>query len=169
MLGKEKLLELLEQKGVPFACEHHEQVLNMAESAQIKLSLAGVRCKNLLLQDKQGQHYLVVTTPDKSLDLGALAEALGSKRLSFASAERLATVLGIGPGSLSPLALVNDADGKVHLVIDQDLSQEPIFLLHPLENTATVALAKPDLEAFLENIGHPATWRFLKGRATAGR
>nr|CCA88177.1 hypothetical protein RALSY_mp10719 [Ralstonia syzygii R24] len=107
--------------------------------------------------------------PDKSLDLGAVAEALGSKRLSFASANRLATVLGIGPGSLSPLALVNDAAGKVHLVIDEDLSQEPVFLLHPLDNTATVALAKPDLGAFLENIGHPATWRrLLKVRANAG-
>lgn len=159
---------LLEQKGVPFTCEHHDQVLNMAESGQLKLSLAGVRCKNLLLQDKRGQHYLVVTTPDKSLDLGAVAGALGSKRLSFASAERLATVLGIGPGSLSPLALINDVAGNVDLVIDQDLSQEPVFLLHPLDNTATVALTKSDLEVFLEHIGHPATWRLLKGRASAG-
>ncbi len=168
MLGREGLLGLLEQKGVPFACEHHEQVLNMAESAELKLSLEGVRCKNLLLQDKQGQHYLVVTTPDKSLDLTAVAETCGSKRLSFASADRLATVLGVRSGSLSPLALVNDTAGNVHLVIDKDLSEESVFLLHPLDNTATVALTKPDLEAFLDGIGHPPAWKVLKARTGAG-
>lgn len=139
----------------------------MTESGRLTLALTGVRCKNLLLQDKQGQHYLVVTTPDKSLDLGAVAQACGCKRLSFASIDRLATVLGIGPGSLSPLALVNDTAGKVHLVIDQDLSQEPVFLLHPLDNTATVALTQPALEAFLQSIGHPAAWRVLRARASA--
>jgi len=168
MLGKEELLELLEQQGVRFACEHHEQVLNMAESAELTLSLTGVRCKNLLLQDKKGQHYLVVTTPEKSLDLVAAAEAFGSKRLSFASADRLATVLGVRPGSLSPLALVNDSAGKVCLVIDEDLSREPVFLLHPMDSTATVALSKPDLEAFLRSIDHPPAWKVLRARTSAG-
>ncbi|MEM5398872.1 YbaK/EbsC family protein [Paraburkholderia unamae] len=92
------MLALLEQQDVPFECEFHEQVLNMAESGALELSLDGARCKNLLLQDKQGGLYLVVTTAHKSLDLSAVAKTLNSKRLSFASADRLFDLLGVRPG-----------------------------------------------------------------------
>jgi Ala-tRNA(Pro) deacylase len=164
MIGREELLGLLEQSGVRFACEYHEQVINMAESGALKLSLEGARCKNLLLQDKRAHHYLVMTTADKSLELSAAARTLGSKRLSFASADRLFGVLGVRPGSLSPLALVNDSSSKVHLVIDEELRCESAFLLHPLDSTATVALTRQDLEAFLDNIAHPPTWTVLEAR-----
>jgi len=164
MLGREELIGLLEQNGIPFACENHEQVLNMAESGELKLSLEGARCKNLLLHDKQGKHFLIMTTADKALDLSALARTLSSKRLSFVSADQLFTMLGVRPGSLSPLALVNDTSSKVRLVIDEDLSQEPVFLLHPLDNTATVALSGRDLEAFLCSVDHTPAWMALAGR-----
>jgi len=167
MLGRKELLGLLEQNGVLFACEQHEQVLNIAESGELRLSLEGARCKNLLLQDKQGQHYLVVTTADKSLDLSAVAKTLSSKRLSLASADQMFMLLGVRPGSLSPLALVNDISGKVRLVVDEDLARESTLLLHPLESTASVALSRHDLEGFLCSIGHPPAWAVLKERTCA--
>ncbi len=163
-MEKDELLDLLERQGVPFECEHHEQVLNMAESGALALSLVGARCKNLLLQDKQGGVYLVVTTAEKSLDLRAIAGTLNSKRLSFASADRLFDLLGVRPGSLSPLALVNDPGGQVRLVIDTDLAEEPVFLFHPLDSTATVALSKHDFERFLRGVGHAPSWRMLGAR-----
>jgi Ala-tRNA(Pro) deacylase len=104
MMNRDGLLELLERNGVRFQCERHEQVLNMQESETLELSLPGVRCKNLLLHDRQGRYYLIVTTANKSLDLSSVAKTLDSKRLSFASAERLFDLLGVRPGSLSPLA-----------------------------------------------------------------
>jgi Ala-tRNA(Pro) deacylase len=164
MIERDELLRLLEQQDVPFECEYHEQVLNMAESGELELSLDGARCKNLLLQDKQGGLYLVVTTAHKSLDLAAVAQTLNSKRLSFASADRLFELLGVRPGSLSPLALVNDRSGNVSLVIDNDLAHEPVFLFHPLESTATIALSKQDLEDFLQRIGHAPSWHVLGAR-----
>jgi len=165
MIGKEELLELLKKRGVQFACEYHERVTNMVESGALKLSLEGVRCKNLLLQDKQGDHYLVMTTAEKSLDLSALAKTLGSKRLSFASADNLLQLLGVHPGSLSPMALVNDPVSTIHLVVDEELRRESNFLLHPLDSTATLALTRRDLEAFLDSIAHPPRWTFLAARA----
>ena len=167
MIERDELLELLEQEDVPFACEFHEQVLNMAESGALKLSLDGARCKNLLLQDKQGRSYLVVTTVHKSLDLSAVAKTLCSKRLSFASADRLFDLLGVRPGSLSPLALVNDRAHHVRLVIDNDLSHERVFLFHPLDNTATIALSRRHLEDFLLRIGHAPLWHALGARLVA--
>ncbi|WP_185715892.1 prolyl-tRNA synthetase associated domain-containing protein [Burkholderia sp. Bp9004] len=167
MMERDELLTLLEQQDVPFECEYHEQVLNMAESGALKLSLDGARCKNLLLADKQGSLYLVVTTAHKSLDLSAVAKTLNSKRLSFASADRLFDLLGVRPGSLSPLALVNDRARNIRLVIDDDLAHERVYLFHPLDSTATVALSRQDLEDFLEHIGHAPSWHTLEARRAA--
>ncbi|MDR3098594.1 MAG: prolyl-tRNA synthetase associated domain-containing protein [Paraburkholderia sp.] len=164
MIQRDGLLRLLEQQDVPFEYECHEQVLNMAESGALKLSLDGARCKNLLLQDKQGGLYLVVTTAHKSLDLSAAAKTLNSKRLSFASADRLFDQLGVRPGSLSPLALVNDHAHNIHLVIDNDLAHEPVFLFHPLDSAATIALSRRNLDDFLQRIGHAPSWHALEAK-----
>jgi Ala-tRNA(Pro) deacylase len=167
MMERDELLNLLEQRDVPFECEYHEPVLNMAESGALKLSLAGARCKNLLLQDKLGALYLVVTTAQKSLDLSALAKTLNSKRLSFVSADRLFSLLGIRTGSLSPLALINDDACNVRPVIDEDLAHERVFLFHPLDSTATIALSRRDFEEFLQSIDHAPSWEALGARPVA--
>jgi Ala-tRNA(Pro) deacylase len=167
MLEKIELLKLLEEMGIPFSCEEHDSVLNMSESGMLTLSLVGARCKNLLLQDKKGHYFLVVTTATKSLDLADVAAALGSKRLSFASADKLFELLGIRTGSLSPLALVNDKAGRVRLVVDAELSGEESFLFHPLENDASVSLSRAGLDTFLRNIEHPADWLRVGARQDA--
>src|SRR5450830_1352550 len=131
MLGKIELLARLDAQNITYECEQHEAVFNMGESAKINLSISGARCKNLLLQDKAGACFLVMTTAAKALDLTTAAKAFGSKRLSFASTQLLYDALGLRPGSLSPLALVNDESGKMRLVIDADLDDEEVFLLHP--------------------------------------
>ncbi|CAN7669091.1 prolyl-tRNA synthetase associated domain-containing protein [Caballeronia sp. LjRoot34] len=167
MTDIDKLLEFLERNGIPFKYEGHEPVLNMRESDALHLSLPGVRCKNLLVQDKQGRNYLIVTTANKALDLASVAKTFGSKRLSFASVDRLFELLGVRPGSLSPLALVNDRSGQISLVIDHDLMHEPMFQFHPLENTATIALSKRGLEEFLQRIDHPPSWKNLEARLSS--
>jgi Ala-tRNA(Pro) deacylase len=167
MLGKDDVLKLLEEQDIPFTCEEHDPVLNMAESGVLSLSVEGARCKNLLLQDKKGQYFLVVTTAAKSLDLAGLSDTLGSKRLSFASADRLFALLGIRTGSLSPFALVNDEAGQVRLVIDAALGGEETFLFHPLDNSASVSLSRSSLDAFLRSIDHPANWLPLAAKESA--
>ncbi|MBR8255391.1 prolyl-tRNA synthetase associated domain-containing protein [Burkholderia ambifaria] len=167
MLRKDELLKLLADRQIPFSCEQHDSVLNMAESGKLDLALEGVRCKNLLLQDKKGRYFLIVTTATKSLDLVALADLLGSKRLSFASSDKLLELLGVLPGSLSPFALVNDEAKRVRLIVDCGLHAEQLFLFHPLENNASVSLSKQALDAFLRTIGHRTDWTPLPDRTIA--
>lgn len=167
MVEKEELLSILKARNIPFAYEDHERVLNMAESSELRLSLEGTRCKNLLLQDKQGHVYLVVTTSEKALDLSAAAKSIGSKRLSFASAERMQGMLGVLPGSLSPLALINDVEPSIDLVVDAELQGEPTFLFHPLDSAATLSISRLDLEAFLSSTGHKIEWATLATRLAA--
>ncbi|WP_321850892.1 prolyl-tRNA synthetase associated domain-containing protein [Burkholderia diffusa] len=164
MLGKDGVLKLLEETGIPFSCEEHSSVSNMTESGMLALSVTGARCKNLLLQDKKGRCFLVVTTATKSLDLAGVAETIGSKRLSFASGDKLFELLGIRTGSLSPLALVNDEAKRVRLVIDAELDGEEIFLFHPLENNASVSLSRSALDTFLRSIERSADWLPLAAR-----
>ncbi|SAK91395.1 Prolyl-tRNA editing protein ProX [Caballeronia pedi] len=164
MLGKHELLKRLDEWEIPFSCEEHGPVLNMAESGKLTLSLEGTRSKNLLLQDRKEHYFLIVTTAVKALDLTAIAQALGCKRLSFASSDKLFELLGIRTGSLSPLALVNDTAGRVRLVLDTELIRESTLLFHPLENNASIALSPHALEAFLTGIGHRAEWKELAGR-----
>ncbi len=167
MLGKTELLAQLQHWAIPFSCEAHEAVFNMAESDGLVLALDGERCKNLLLQDRKGGTFLVVTTASKALDLAAAAVALGSKRLSFASADTLFERLGVRPGSLSPLALVNDAQARVQLAIDAELAGASVFLFHPLSSDASVALTRAALDAFLERVAHRAQWVTLAAREPA--
>lgn len=108
-----------------------------------------------------------MTTATKSLDLATVAETLGSKRLSFSSADKLLQLLGIQIGSLSPFALVNDISKDVRLVMDSELADEPMFLFHPLENNASVSLSRSALDDFLVSIDHPADWQLLTARAAS--
>jgi Ala-tRNA(Pro) deacylase len=152
------LLEFLNSNALPYEMITHEPVFTMAESAKIVDRLPGVRCKNLFLQNKKKTSlFLVVTTAEKTVDLAALAEILGSGRLSLCSRETLASTLGVESGSLSPLALINDNQRRVQLVTDVDLDEEESLCFHPLENTSTVSMARPVFLEFCKKIDHQPT------------
>jgi Ala-tRNA(Pro) deacylase len=52
------------------------------------------------------------------------------------------------------LGLVNDVDGAVELYVDRDVWDTPRWRCHPLVNTATLVLARTDLERFFAHTGH---------------
>src|SRR5947207_5073275 len=88
----------------------HPAVMTCEESDRLVPPLPGAKSKNLFLRDRKGlRHLLVTVPPERAVDLNALGAALGVGRLGFASAERLDKHLAITPGSVSLLALVNDA------------------------------------------------------------
>ena len=102
--------------------------------------------------------WLVVALEDRAIDLKRLGEALGAGRLSFGSPERLKRHLGVAPGSVTPLALINDEARAVRLALDRGLLQDGPVNVHPLVNTMTTALASADLLRFFEATGHAPRW-----------
>jgi Ala-tRNA(Pro) deacylase len=149
-----ELLSLLEEKGILARTVHHPPVRTVEEAQEHWRELDGVPCKNLLFRDAKKRYWMVVAEADRDLDLKKLPERIGSARLSFASADRLREVLGIEPGAVSPLALINDPDHRIRLVVHRPLLEEEALLLHPLENTATTAISGRDLLSFLGDCGH---------------
>ena len=75
--------------------------------------------------------------------------------VAMASAEELRAALGVEPGSVTPLGLVNAPPGSVRFVLDAAIAygDDPLWC-HPLRNTASTAILPAELRRFLEGLGH---------------
>src|SRR5438552_14692317 len=114
------LTAFLAHHGIRLQRFAHPPVMTVEESERLVPRLPGAKTKNLFLRDKKGARHFLVTVPhDIAVDLIALGVQLGAGRLGFASSERLMKHLGITPGSVSLLALVNDTAHAVELLIDR--------------------------------------------------
>ncbi|MGC1817817.1 MAG: prolyl-tRNA synthetase associated domain-containing protein [Casimicrobiaceae bacterium] len=146
----------------------HPAVMTVEESERLVPPLPGAKTKNLFLRDRKGaRHFLVTVAHDHPVDLDALGAVLGAGRLGFASPERLLKHLGVTPGSVSLLALVNDAAHAVEFVIDRRLWAADAVHAHPLVNCATMVIPHLQLERFLEATGHDARILDVPGRRSA--
>jgi Ala-tRNA(Pro) deacylase len=140
----------LDAMGIPYERHEHPPVFTAEDASRIWDPIPGTQCKNLFLRNKKGdRHYLVILEVSKRADLKDLVKLVGDDRLSFGSAERLMAQLGLTPGSVSPFGLLNDADGSVRVLIDQDLRGRERLIFHPNINTASVVVSWTDLEKFL--------------------
>lgn len=149
----EKLLAALDDLGLKTSTLHHEAVFRVGEGEGIKDQLPGAHTKNLFLKDDKGQLWLVSAEQTARINLKALPKLIGSGRLSFGSPERLYAALGVTPGSVTALALINDPEKKVKFLLDKTLADAAIVNFHPLTNTATTALTQSDFRAFLASLG----------------
>jgi Ala-tRNA(Pro) deacylase len=154
LAGRAELLALLVQHGIAFREFFHSPVTTMQEFAQLDLSLDGVRCKNLLMQDKKGRRrFLLIAGADAIVDASSLGRQLGCGRLSMCSADVLRDCLGVEPGAVSPLALINDPENTIDLLMDANLDCNTTLMFHPLVNTSTVAIARSEWHRFLSVLG----------------
>jgi len=148
----EKLLAALDDLGLNTSTMHHEAVFRVGEGEGIKDQLPGAHTKNLFLKDDKGQLWLISAEQNTQINLKALPKAIGSGRLSFGSPERLYDALGVTPGSVTALALINDPEHKAIFLLDKVLADTEIVNFHPLTNTATTALSQADFRAFLKSL-----------------
>ena len=149
------LQDFLMTHAIKLERHEHAAVMTVAESELLVPTLPGAKTKNLFLRDKKGlKHFLVTIPAALSVNLNQLGDLLGAGRLGFASADRLLTHLGVTPGSVSMLGLVNDTAHNVKFVMDQSLWDAPAVQAHPLINTATMIVPHADLVRFLAATGH---------------
>ena len=145
----------LSEHGIAAPRHEHRAVMTVEESLRHVPKLPGSKTKNLFLRDKKARRHFLVSVPhDIAVDIDALGAMLGVSGVGFASPERLQRYLGVTPGSVSLLALVNDEALAVELVIDRALWEADAVHAHPLVNTATMVLPHADLERFLAATRH---------------
>jgi Ala-tRNA(Pro) deacylase len=158
MLDPQQLFTRLDALGIAHRTVEHPPVFTVEEAKALRGDLPGHHIKNLFLRNKKEEMWLVVAIEDRTIDLKRLGERLGAGRLSFGSPDRLRRQLGVEPGSVTPLALVNDRDRVVRLALDRGLADGGPINAHPLTNTMTTALSGPDLLRFFAATGHEPRW-----------
>jgi Ala-tRNA(Pro) deacylase len=150
------LLARLAALGIPAETVKHPPLFTVAESKALRGSLPGWHVKNLFLKpERPGPFLLVVLQEDRQVSVNGLMRQLGAGRGRFASAEDLMEHLGVLPGAVSPLGMVNALPGRVRVAIDHALLEghAPMHM-HPLVNTMTTAMAPAGLVQFLRSLGH---------------
>ena len=158
MLDPQQLFTRLDQLGIAHRTVEHLPVFTVEEAKALRGNLPGHHIKNLFLRNKKEEMWLVVALEDRAIDLKRLGEVLGAGRLSFGSADRLKRCLGVEPGSVTPLSLVNDEGHAVRLVLDRGVVEGGPVNAHPLVNSMTTALAPADLLRFFDATGHTPHW-----------
>ncbi|MDD3028856.1 MAG: prolyl-tRNA synthetase associated domain-containing protein [Alphaproteobacteria bacterium] len=153
MKKKEDLLRVLQELDIRYKSCSHEPINNVQDAEKYGQKIEGAHYKNLFLQDTAKRVYLVVVLDSKKVDLKKLAQQINSKRLSFASPACLEATLGIMPGCVTPLALINDPEKKVKVVIDRDILRENQVHFHPLVNIETLTITPDDFMKFIAFCG----------------
>ena len=159
-LAKEvRCYDLLDSLGIVYRRADHPAAMTMEACVQIDQAFGAEICKNLLLCNRQQTaFYLLLLPPDKPFRTSVLSKAIGSSRLSFASAEHMEAFLDITPGSLSVLGLMNDTDHRVRLLMEREVYEAEYLSCHPCICTSSLKLKTADvLEKFLPHTGHDVT------------
>ena len=151
---RKKVLETLDKMEVSYEITEHPPVHTIEEMEQLGICSQGTVAKNLFLRNGSGKvHYLVVVIKEKQVDLVDLRQKLQCSRLSFGSPERLEKQLGISPGEVGPMGVLNN-DGSVIVVFDKDLVGNPRIGCHPNDNTATIWLPFSEIQRVVKSCGN---------------
>ena len=152
-MDRAALMAFLEANGIAHTTYDHPPVFRVEDGPELKGMIPGGHTKNLFLKDAKGQLWLISALAETRIDLKLAPPVIGSARLSFGSAERLWEALGVRPGSVTALALVNDPDHKVRFILDKALMAHDSVNFHPVTNEATTNLTTDAFMAFLKAIG----------------
>jgi Ala-tRNA(Pro) deacylase len=151
----DSLFHALDELGIAHETIHHEALFTVEQSKALRGEIVGAHTKNLFLKDKKGKLFLVTAVENTRIDLKKLHETIGgSGRLSFGSAEQMMEHLGVMPGSVTALAVINDTASQVTMVLDKRLQDYDRVNCHPLINTMTTGMSFDDLIRFLKAVKH---------------
>jgi Ala-tRNA(Pro) deacylase len=149
--------------SIDYRVVNHTAVHTMEEMAKLQLDIGCTVIKNLFLRDQKGRKFfLVCMKGDKRVNLQLITRKLGiSGSLSFANAAQLKEKLGLLPGSVTPLGILNDESRSVQIVLDKAFLDDELVGVHPNENTATVILRFEDLLRILDEHKNPISYMEL--------
>ena len=156
---EEKLYEIFKEIGIEnYSVKYHEPILTIEQADKFGLAMEGLNLKNLFLREKKtGRFFMLIIDDHRQTDLKYFKEVAGWRQVSFAKEEELMEVLGLMPGSVTPLALFHDQEKRVVVVLGKEiveaLENEKVSF-HPCRNDATLTMTKEDFLKFLSFVGN---------------
>lgn len=150
----EHLFALLDSLEIEHSTVEHPPFFTVEEGRCWHDRIPGLHCKNLFLKDEKGKFWLALLPADKRADLNALRKRIGAPRFSFGSPDWLQRVLRLTPGSVTPFGLMNDRDGKITVIVDEDILASEWVNFHPLHNAASTTLRSSGLMTFIRSLGY---------------
>lgn len=155
-MDKTAIYAYFKSQDINYEPVEHAAVYNMEEMLQIDLPHPEADAKNIFVRDdKKANYYLITVKGDKRINLKEFRKQHGLRNLSFASEQDLMDILGLIPGAVTPLGMLNDETCKVQFYLDRDFLDEPGLIgIHPNDNTATVYLQAADLVTIVKNHGN---------------
>ena len=162
-ISSDAIMERLDNLGIAYTRADHVPLRTVEDSKKVQGQFlsseqGGGHIKNLYLRDNKKRNVLLVAEQDRKIDLKTLNTKLGTGRLSFGSAERLMENLGVRPGAVTPLSMINGVETGVQLFIDSELKSCKQIYVHPLVNDRTLGITLEGLQAFFENIKVDPVW-----------
>lgn len=160
-----KVYDYLDSLNIEYDRIDHNELMTMEGCEKAEEVLGTHICKNLFLRNQQKtKFYLLMMPGNKRFLTKELTKQINSARLSFAEAEFMEKYLGVSPGSVTVLGLLNDTTNAISLLIDKDLLKLEYIGVHPCVNTSTLKIRVDDLLIkFLKNTNHSFTTVELTG------
>ncbi|MFW9971061.1 MAG: prolyl-tRNA synthetase associated domain-containing protein [Candidatus Odinarchaeota archaeon] len=152
---EDSLRRWLTDHHIRYVLHAHPPVFTVPEARVHCGHIPGIHCKNLFLKNKKtGQFYLVTIPHEKQLDLKKFRKIVGAPKIRFAESDDLFNILGITPGAVSPMGLINDTNNKVIFFIDKSIWNATEVCCHPNINTETLQIPGPDFQKLIRATGN---------------
>ncbi|XP_033120263.1 prolyl-tRNA synthetase associated domain-containing protein 1-like [Anneissia japonica] len=159
--GQAELMLFLAKEGITTKTYDHPEVFTVEAMMPHleKMGLDGAISKNLFVRDKKKRcHWLITAHHNQNINLASVAKKLGiSGGVRFADENAMVEKIGVGQGCVTPLAVFNDKNGDVKLVVEADFLKEgkhKNLHFHPMVNSATLAITPLDFVNFARATGH---------------
>lgn len=155
-MNKQEIYNYLKEKNIWHEITEHKAVYNMADLAEVEIPYPEADAKNIFVRDdKKKNYYLITIKGDKKVDLKEFRKAYQTRPLSFVSENDMLKIIGLQPGSVTPLGILNDEERKVKVYIDRYFFEnQGIIGVHPNDNTATLWLKVEDLVEIIKEHGN---------------
>ncbi|WP_094603388.1 Prolyl-tRNA editing protein ProX [Sporomusa silvacetica DSM 10669] len=152
---RKKVFDVMESMSISYNVIEHPAVFTIEDMDKLSIDNKNEIVKNLFIRDDKKQRYfLIVLHKNKRINLKELRRNLNCSPLSFASEAELYQYMKLCKGSVTPFGILNDDECKVEVVLDKDILLFENIGVHPNDNTATVWIHPPDLEAIIRNHGN---------------
>lgn len=151
-----RVYDALDALGIPYERIDHEPADTMEVCRKIDEALGTLICKNLFLCNRQKTKFFLLMMPgDKVFKTKELTPQIGAGRLSFGEPGDLLRLLDTLPGAVSVMGFLNDPEGRVSLLVDEDVLAGETLGCHPCVSTSSLKLRTADVFGrFVPSTGH---------------